>query len=62
MYKEVCAKEGINNLQITPQGEARTNVCDKKKILEEFSNNVSVVDIFFSCPVPIFPPSGPNST
>lgn len=62
--EEICAKEGVNNLQMIPQGRARTNACDKK-ILEEFSNCVSVMDIFFvcfSCSVRICPPSANKST
>lgn len=60
IYEEICAKEGVNNLWITPSGGVGTKACDKKKILEEFSNHMSMVDILF--PFLILPHSGKNST
>lgn len=49
---------------MTTQGRARTNACDKKKILEEFSHNEcgGHLFFFFSCPVPISPSSRNDRT
>lgn len=59
IYEEICAKEGVNNLQIISSGGAGTKACDKK-ILEEFSNLMNMGDILFL--FLILPPSGKNST